>query len=128
MAVLISPIMLGLGASAIAIGNGGSEVLRLSPSNILPPAVVLPTSINSSLSSFNESAAIVPVDNPNGYAFTCAGPTYGFFQDAEISACLDANSMIASGQDRIRFVERDTPEMTPDAFPLPWRWMDSRST
>ena len=128
MAVLLSPIMLGLGASAIAIGNGGSEVLHLSPSNLLPPAIVLPTSINSSVPFFNESAATDPVDNPNDYAFSCAGPTYGYFEDADISACLDATSVIAAGRDRIRFVERGTPEMTPDAFPLPWRWMDSRPT
>ena len=121
-------LMLSIGASAIAIGNGGSQLLQLSSPNLSRPAAVLPTSISASLPPLNLSAAITPVNDLSDYALTCAGPTYGFFHDEEVSACLDATKIIAAGRDRMRFAVRDTPEVTPDAYPLPWRWMDRRST
>lgn len=127
MAALFRPIMLAIVASAISIGNRGSQVLEASSSNLLPPAVVLPTSITASFPSVNQSTPIVPANGLNDYAFTCSGPTYGFFHDTEISSCVEATRIIASGRDRIRFVERNTPEVTADTYPLPWRWMDRRS-
>ena len=120
-------MMLGIGASAIAVGHGGGQLLQLSPSKLLTNTIGLPTSITASIASLNKSTPVVPVNELSDYAFTCAGPTYGFFHDADVSACIDATKIIAAGQERIRFAERDTPEATSDSYPLPWRWMDRRS-
>lgn len=84
--------------------------------------------IGALASPLNESLHLVLPNTNNDYDFQCDGPRYGTFSDWEVSGCLEAKKAIAAGRERIMFAMRDTPEMTGDAYPLPWRWMDGRST
>ena len=79
-------------------------------------------------SPFNQSVHLVLPNTNSGYEFICDGLRYGTFHDEEVSACVDAKEAIAAGRERIRFAMRDTPEATREAYPLPWRWMDSWSS
>ena len=115
METFLRLLILSMGASAVAI-------------ILPPPLIVSSTGSTASLLAANQSLRPFPVNDLKDYAFTCSGPTYGFFQDADVSSCLDATRVIAAGRERIRFAKRDTAEVTPDSYPLPWRWMDRRSS
>ena len=77
---------------------------------------------------FNQSLDLVLPNTDEDYEFICDGSKYGTFLDQDVSACVDAMKAIGRGRERIQFAMRDTPEATKEAYPLPWRWMDSRSS
>ena len=74
------------------------------------------------------TSALLPNNPSLGDVFdiTCDGPRFGYIDDSE--DCASALSMFAPTTVRVvTFAERRTAGMTADMYPLPWRWMGSKS-
>ena len=86
--------------------------------------LVVAINIRALASPLNQSISLVLPNLSNDYDITCDGSKYGVFQNRDVTACVDATKVIASGRDRETFAIRYTAEATDDTYPLPWRWMD----
>ena len=109
---------------AFSVTSNANQFLHLPSSTSLPLRLSALNNPNPSPSAPNHTV-FLPANND--YIFTCSGRSYGFFDNHEISSCLDATEAIAAGRERYTFAMRGTPEYDEDAYPLPWRWMSRTS-
>ena len=109
---------------ALSVTSNASQFLHLPSST--SPAFRLSPLINPDPSPSTPNHTVILPAN-NDYIFTCSGRFYGFFDNHQISDCLDATEAIATGRERHTFAIRGTPGYDEDAYPIPWRWMSRTS-
>lgn len=107
--------------NAAAVQNGGSQPQLIQPLSSGIPILDSTAPTNTpgpvlSLASLNGTSA------ENDYELTCDGSKYGGY-NLDVDDCLSALSRFIRSRNSITFAERDSPHLTDDMFPLPWRWM-----
>ncbi|KAL8921367.1 MAG: hypothetical protein Q9172_004060 [Xanthocarpia lactea] len=119
---------------SLSLGSGISGAAVQREPQLIRPAPAVPISLDNipqtqrydpALSANTSSLLLNAPDVGDVFDISCNGSRFGYIKDSE--DCVSASSTFARTARIITFSKRDNPGITPQMYPLPWRWMGGQA-